>query len=175
MRWGWSCVILWFSTFQVLKCSYSASKFDQSDTFSSITQKECCVDWKKLTYCIEEETTTFDVVVNISEPHLFSVQQLNIETVHIVLRDYSLQSSIFENESKFICKCNKYYVISESSSQLKYWATMWRAELGFNNFLSNFEIILIFYLLLRGGATQGSRLVPRGRGLHLKVKCFHTG
>ena len=56
---------------------------------------------KKLTYCIEEETTTFDVVVNISEPHLFSVQQLNIETVHIVLRDYSLQSSIFENESKF--------------------------------------------------------------------------
>ena len=43
----------------------------------------------------------FDVVLIIGEPHLFSVQQLNIETVHTVLRDCSLQSSIFENESKF--------------------------------------------------------------------------
>ena len=33
----------------------------------------------------------------------------------------------------------------------------------------------MFFLLLRGGATQGFRLVPRGRGLNLKVKCFHTG
>ena len=39
---------------------------------------------KKLTYCIEEETTTFDVVVNISEPHLFSVQQQHRNSAYSV-------------------------------------------------------------------------------------------
>ena len=76
--------------------------------------------WSRMDCVRTTANPAFDGVLNINEPHLFSLQQLNIETVRIRLRDYSLQSSIFDNESKNNLHSNKHYAISESSSQLKY-------------------------------------------------------